>query len=34
MPFLRNEFLKFFGDLFTMTFFTEITYVYDQKKKK
>ena len=33
MPFLRIEFPKIFEDLFTMTSFTEMTYIYDQTKK-
>ena len=28
MPFLRNEFLKIFEDLFTMTEFTKMTHIY------
>ena len=34
MPFLRNEFLKIFEDLFTMTLFTKITHIYDQTKNE
>ena len=33
MPFLRNEFLKFFEDLFTMTSFTEMTHNYDSNEE-
>ena len=29
MPFLRNELLKIFEDLFTMTLFTKMTHIYD-----
>ena len=32
MPLLRNEFLKIFEDLFTMTLFTKTTQIYDQTK--
>ena len=27
IPFLRNEFLKIFEDFFTMTLFTEMSYI-------
>ena len=32
IPFLRNEFLKVFEDLFTMTLFTKMTHIYGQTK--
>ena len=32
MPFLRNEFSKICENLFTMTFFAEMTHFYDQMK--
>ena len=32
-PFLRNKFSKVFEDFLTITLFTEMTYIYDKKKK-
>ena len=32
MPFLRNEFLKIFEDLFILTLFSKMTDIYDQTK--
>ena len=34
MPFLRNEFLKIFEDVFTKMLFTEMTHIHDQRKKE
>ena len=34
MPFLRNELLKIFEDLFTMKLFTNMTHIYDQTKNQ
>ena len=33
MPFLGNEFSKIFEALFMMTYFTEMTHIYDQLKE-
>ena len=34
MPFLRYEFSKIFGELFTITEFTMINYIYNQTMNK